>query len=314
VTSNLGSYSPGAVKAAVVPALQGRGGLSCGSGVLILLSDNSVKAKFHSQNGFKLKQSSGTDLVTYIATAAPDGTSPFTEGATVDYMQNNLLNLLGLLGGSSADLPFFIKLSASTMPSPGVYADRISIEWTWKICPGIGLLGLCVGTTDAGMGSSTIDVTLIVSPRSVVTTLTGVTTWDPVNQALAPKAIPGARRRVSLTVTNPDIVPLDAGGVAVILPTPAGSVFTLNGDGVSAGAAIKFAEGTPASGMSVRYVSPVDQTDDVDFSSDSGLTWTYTPVSADLASQAAVTHVRIRPQGAMAKQSSFTTSASYLVR
>lgn len=73
---------------------------------------------------------------------------------------------------------FFIK-PLDVLPPPGVYTDQISIDWTWNLCPGIGLLGLCIGITNAGTGSSVITVTLIVSPQNIVVTMSGATTWDP---------------------------------------------------------------------------------------------------------------------------------------
>jgi len=313
LSSPLGVYSPAAVKAGVVPALRSRAGLSCPSGVLFLLSNNFVKAKFHSQNGFKLKQSSGTSSIVYSASADPGGATPFAEGASVDYMQNNLLNLLGLLGSSSADLPFYVKPSGVT-PQPGVYTDKVTVDWTWSICPGIGLLGLCIGIPDAGTGSAVITVTLVVSPQSVVMTMASVTTWDPLNGTVAPKAIPGSRRRLSLSLTNPDIVPLDAGAIAIVLPTPAGAMLALDGDGASNVTPFKLIDGSSPSGATLRYGAPADMTDDIDFSADGGQTWTYAPVAGDLPSQAAVTHVRIRPQGDVAKQSSLSVSAPFLVR
>ena len=42
--------------------------------------------------------------------------------------------------------------------------------------------------------------------------------------------------------------------------------------------------------------------------------WTYPPVAGNAASESAVTHVRIRPQGTMAKQSSFSVSLPYLLK
>ncbi|NQE61971.1 spore coat protein U domain-containing protein [Caulobacter sp. RHG1] len=313
VTSTLGTYSPAAVKAAAVPALQSRAGLACGSGVLVLLGGNVVQAKFHSDNGFKLKQASGSEMIGYVASADPAGAAPFAEGATLDYMQNNLLNLLGLLGGSSADLPVYVKPASTTQPAPGVYSDRITIDWSWNLCPGIGLLGLCIGVPDTGTGASVITVTLIVSPQNAVMTISTTTTWDPLNGVTAPKAIPGSRRRVSVTLANPDIVPIDAGTIALVLPTPPHAILALDGDGTG-GVAARFADGSPASQTTLRYGGPGDASDDVDFSADGGVNWTYAPVAGDAASQGAVTHMRFRPQGAMAKQSSLTVSAPFLVR
>ncbi|WEK00050.1 MAG: protein CsuE [Candidatus Sphingomonas phytovorans] len=314
VTTTLGTYSPAAVKAGVVPGLQTRAGIVCPTSVLVLLGSNYIRAKFTSQNNFKLKLSGGTATANYIASADPAGTYRFAQGATLDYMQNNLLNLLGLLGGSSADLPFYVTPSSTAVLAPGTYTDTITIHWDWNLCPGIGALGLCIGVPDTGSGDTTITVTLVVSPLNVVTTISSLTTWDGTNGTSRPKTIPGSRRRLTAAVSNPDIVPLDTGTLAIIVPTPAGSLVALDGDGTSSGTVFSLTEGSPASTVTLRYGGPSDGTDDVDFSSDGAISWTYTPIAGNPASEGAVTHVRIRPEGAMAKQSSFSVSLPYLLK
>jgi spore coat protein U-like protein len=312
LATDFGSYSPAATKAGAVPGLPSRAGLACVPSTLLLLSGNYIRATFKSRNGLKLSGSGGT--VGYSASADPGATVAFTQNGTVDYMQNNLLNLLGLLGSSNADFPFYVKPAGGTAPGIGTYTDRITIIWDWYICPGIGALGLCIGTPDSGSAQTVIDVTLTIAARDVTTALATVTTWDAANGTNYPKAIPGSRQRTSLTLANPDIVPLDAGSLAIVLPTPNGSLVALDGDGASAGAAIGSSEGSTPSTLTVSYGDPASASDDVDFSADGGATWTYAPAAGNLASQAAVTHVRVRPRGAMAKQSTFTISVPYMLR
>jgi hypothetical protein len=145
IQTDLGTYSPNAVKAKAVPSLRSVAGLQCDSALLVLLGGNFIRAKFNSANAFKLVRDGGGSIV-YKASADPDGTYAFAQGTTIDYMQNNLLNLLGLLGNSSADLPIFVKPDDGTLPPVGVYRDRITINWNWDLCPGgIKLLGVCVG-------------------------------------------------------------------------------------------------------------------------------------------------------------------------
>jgi hypothetical protein len=312
VTTTLTSQSPAAVRAGAVPSLQSRGGLNCDPAVLTLLGGNYIQAKFTSVNGFKLL--SGANAIPYTASADSAGTVPFTQLGTVDYMQNNLLNLLGLLGGSSADLPFFIKPASATLPPAGTYTERVKIKWTWYLCPGLGVGGLCVGTVDQGNATATIDLTLVVAAKNVTLTLSSTTTWDPANTTSNPKSLPGSRRRLSAAVANPDIVAVDAGTLSVVLPTPARMQVALDGDGASGTAAIAFTEGSPASGIAFRYGGPGDLSDDVQFSADNGASWGYVPVAGNAASQAAVTHLRIRPRLAMAKSSAFSLSVAYQVR
>lgn len=315
VSTPLGTYSPSAVKAKAVPALQSQAGLKCDSALLVLLGGNFIRAKFNSANAFKLLRDGGGGSVIYKASADPDGNYPFAQNTTIDYMQNNLLNLLGLLGNSSAELPFFVKPDDGTAPAAGVYKDRITIVWNWDLCPGgIKLLGICVGVSDVGTGTSVIDLTLNVTPQNATMTMSTTTTWDPVNTTNRPKAIPGSRYAVSAEFINPDIVALDSTFVDVIIPTPAGASIALDGDMATPGAAIRLVEGSRPSSLVARYQGPSDTMDDVSFSADRGATWNYAPVIGDLASQAAVTHVKMRARGTMAKTSSFAVRVPYLVR
>lgn len=318
VTSTSGPFSPAAVKAAAVPAQSTRAGLTCDPSLVVLLGGTYIRATLRSTNGYKLLRTGGGGSIDYVASADAAGSYRFTTAApTIDYMQNNLLNLLGLLGGSSADLPFFVKPSSGVLPPVGSYTDRVTIDWSWYLCPGgVSILGgLCLGRESKGVNQrATVDVTLTVAARSVTVAVTSVIVWDPANEANNPKDLPGSRRRVALGIANPDLVALDAGTLALVLPTPPRTLVALDGDGVSTGAAIRMTEGAPASGVAIRYDGPSSTTDDVDFSADSGASWAFVPVAGDSVSQGRVTHVRVRPRGAMAPSSSFSVSVPFLVR
>lgn len=316
VSTALGSYSPPAVQSGAIPAVQSRAGMSCASSTLTLLGGNTMRAKFRSANALKLvRQGGGTGSIAYVASADPNGTYRFGQDVTIDYMQNNLLNLLGLLGGSNADLPFFVTPSAGAAPAAGTYRDTVTIDWSWYQCPGgVNLVGVCLGGLDTGTGRTTIELTLVVAPQNLLVTIASKVTWDPVSTTYNPKMLPGARLRTDLSLSNPDLVPLDTGSASVTVPTPGKLRVALDGDGASAGAAIRLVEGSPASGLALRYGTPADTTDDVDFSSDGGASWGYAPVAGNAASEAAITHVRLRPRGAMAKQSNVVLSLPYTVR
>lgn len=326
VTTNWTNYSPAAVKAGAVPALQSRAGLSCPVAILRLLSSNYIRAKFSSQQTLRLKLDGVNAYIPYTASAAPDGTGAFTQNGTVDYMQNNLLDLLGLLSATAADLPFSIKPTAfatgAAAPAAGTYRDKITINWSWYQClGGVDALGLCLlGTPEYGSGTSVIDVSLTIAARNVTLSLATVTTWDLANGTSNPKSLPGSRRRTTVTVANPDLVPVDSGKIAVVLATPANTRIALDGDGAGNTTPFILTEGAPASGVAFRYGGPADTTDDVDFSSDGKApnlpdkSWSYVPLANDDASQRAITHVRMRPRNAMAKESNFALGVTYMVK
>lgn len=311
VTANAGPYSPAAVAAAKLPTIASQAGFGCNATVLTLFGDNYVRATFTSLNAMTLKN--GAKAIPYAAFADAGGTIPLTNGATIDYMQNNLLNLLGLLGSSNAALPLYLKPGAAAGVPYGAYVDRITVAWDWKICSVAYVLGACVGTLDQGAGSSEITVTVTVGPQDLTMTVSSAVTWDPVNGTGRPFALPGSKGRTSLAVRNPDLVPLDDGSLALVYRVPAKTSVALDGDGTAGNPVFGFSDGSPASGTTLSYV-PGSASDDVDFSADNGATWTYAPVAGDRASEAAVTALRFRPRGAMKAGSAFTVSFPYLVR
>jgi len=143
----------------------------------MLLSGNYIRATYQSKNGLTLNQVGGSGTaIPYILSADPGGTVVAAQNGTIDYMQNNLLNLLGLLGGSSADLPFYVKPGASSAPAIGTYTDRITIKWNWYLCQGIGLLGACLLAEDKGSAETVVDVTLTVTPKNMVVSTSSLTT------------------------------------------------------------------------------------------------------------------------------------------
>jgi hypothetical protein len=314
VTANLGPYSPQAVRAGAVPSLYTRAGLNCAPSVIVLLGMNYIRAKFQSQNGMKLRDGNG-NVVNYGASADADGAAPFTQGGTVDYMQNNLLNILGLLGGSSAEFPIYVKPSSPSVPPEGVYTDRVTITWNWYLCQGVNALFICLGTPDAGLNvPTTVDIRLTVTANRMVVTTTLATTWDPVNTTYRPKAIPGSRQRIVAAVSNPDIVPIDANTVAISVAVPPLGRVAFDGDKAGVADFIRFTDGNVQSKVTIGYTASNSMTDDVDFSSDGGTSWTYQPIAGNLASETAITHIRLRPKGTMAASSNFAVSYPIAVK
>lgn len=151
-----------------------------------------------------------------------------------------------------------------------------------------------------------------VSPLTVVKASQAAA--DPVNGTTNPKLIPGATAAYTVTVTNPNVFALTADSVVVTDPTGLNLRFhALDGGGSGSGPVI-FQDGAPASGLTYSFASLGSTTDDVDFSSDNGATWAYTPVPASDGSDSNVTRIRIRPRGAMAANSSFSLLFRYVVR
>ena len=60
-----------------------------------------------------------------------------------------------------------------------------------------------------------------------------------------------------------------------------------------------FVNGSPSSALTWTFTALNSTTDDVDFSNDGGVTWTYVPVPDANGYDGAVTTLRLRPKGTM---------------
>ena len=312
----LGSYSPAAIMAGAVPNTRTAGGFNCSSySVLTLLSGNFLKATIPAGTALKLSSTTTVDQINFKLFADQPGSAELKPGTETWYMNGAVLNLLNLFGNGAIDAPVYFKLGSSNPVAPGIYTGSFTIKWEWYFCSGIGALGLCIGTIDSGSKAATVNVTVTIEPKPLIVTLdAGTATWDPINGTAKPKAIPGSKRRVRVTVTNPDIVPVEANTLRITIPTPPNMTVALDGDGSGAGSPVQVADGAPASGLVMTYSAANSTSDHVDFSADSGSTWTYGPTSGDAASQSAVSTVRFRPQGTMAAESSFAISLPYSLK
>jgi hypothetical protein len=316
IVTDLGSFSPAAIKASA-PFANTRAGFSCSSfSVLTVLGGNFLKATVASGTVLTLTSATApTDTVSYKLYGDSNATIELKPGVAAYYMNGVLLNLLNLLGDGSINVPVYFKLTSTNAVAPGTYIGSFSVKWDWNFCNGIAVAGLCVGTVDSGSKSGVINVKLVVEAKPPIISLAlGAPTWDPVNGTNKPKAIPGSKRRMIMTVTNPDIVATEVNAVELRLPTPAGMMIALDGDGTGSGAVIQGSEGSPASGLTFAYTAPSSTSDQIEFSSDQGSTWTYTPVAGDAVSQAGVTVTRARPLGSMAAFSSYSVSIPYSVK
>lgn len=314
-SADLGSQSPQALKAGAPPYLGVPGGFTCSTvPVATLLAGDYLKATVASGAVLKLTSTTTADSVGYTLSAAANGSAPLVAGTPFYYVNGTVLNVLGLFGSSSVNVPIYIKPSTAQTIAPGTYTGSVTIKWDWYFCSLVGALNVCVGTLDSGSQTATINFRLEVAAKPATVTISSVTTWDPVSTTTAPKAIPLSRRRTALTIVDPDIVALDLNTLRLALPTGAGTVLALDGDGTGSGVVVQTQQGSTPSALTVTYAGPASLTDDVDFSSDGGATWGYVPVAGDMASQAAVTHVRFSPKGAMAASSSLSISIPYLVK
>ena len=305
----LGTYSSAALQKGAAPYAKVAGGFDCADALLSLLSNNTLAVTATSTTNFKLKLAGGTDTADYVLAADANGATPIPAGTKFHYLNGSLINLAGLLGNSTRNVQIYVKPLGAAALTPGTYTGSFSLAWEWKLCTSLSAV-VCTGYTQSTVPiTATVAVSMVVTLRPVAVVITTRTTYDPLSATNNPRSIPGSKQRTTITLTNTDIVAVDADSLKVILPTPNRGAVALDGDGTASTAYVTTAEGSPASSLAVTYTTPASTTDDVDFSANGGTSWTYDPTAAPKA----VTTVRVRPRGTMAAGSSFSVSLPYVL-
>jgi hypothetical protein len=138
---------------------------------------------------------------------------------------------------------------------------------------------------------------------------------DPINGTIDPKAIPGAVILNEIAVYNSGPGAADASSFIITDALDAAAALRVaDFDGVTAGP-LQFLDGAIATGMTFTFTALGDIGDDLAFSSDGGLSFSYTPVPDANGVDPAVTHIRITPSGQFQGDSgSGTPSATFLFK
>lgn len=135
---------------------------------------------------------------------------------------------------------------------------------------------------------------------------------DPENGTTDPKLIPGGIVEYTIGATSPPSYSVTSNSVVLTDPTPPGTDLVITDIGGAGNGPAEFTAG--GTGLSYGFVALGSAADDIDFSNNGGATWTYTPVADANGVDDAVTNIRLRPQGAMAANSSFSFRVRYRVR
>jgi uncharacterized repeat protein (TIGR01451 family) len=161
-------------------------------------------------------------------------------------------------------------------------------------------IGYAQYTSASGSGNANA-VTALVSvtnPKPALLFLkTVAVTSDPVNGTTNPKNIPGAEVLYTLRISNTGPGTVDNNTLIITDPIPANTILFVGDLGVTGSGPVVFQQGTPTSGLTYTYSSLGSLTDDLEFSSDNGATWTYVPTAPY---DAAVNRIRLNPKGVLA--------------
>jgi len=110
------------------------------------------------------------DVIAYTLYADNSTSYPIARGVAFDFARNGILDLLGLLNGTTPKtVPLYMRTLIGSNVAAGVYRENLTVAWSWNYCSGIGVGSLCLGR-DIGAGSQTLSVSLTVSNDCQITT------------------------------------------------------------------------------------------------------------------------------------------------
>lgn len=154
------------------------------------------------------------------------------------------------------------------------------------------------GRVLARNGTVTLDSNTIWAPQPSLTIVKSVVVYsDPFNVGSNPKAIPGALMTYTITVLNSGAGPVDSGTTVITDPVPANAALFVSDINGAGSGPVLFTQGSTSSGLSYTFAALGNAGDDVDFSNNSGATWSYVPIPGVDGCDPLVTHLRINPKG-----------------
>ena len=235
----------------------------------------------------------GSGIELYLAQADPTG---FGEGVTY---------LGTFVEGSGADLdattetygPAAINGRAQGTDNTNRFSFRVSPP------PGVALGSVLTATATLANETSEFGGNVVVTAGPTLQLRKQVQLIsDPLNGATLPRSIPGSVQLYVVRLTNQGTGPVDGNSVAVIDQIPPDTRMYVGDLGAPGSGPVVFANGAPSSALTWTYTALNNAADDLDFSNDGGVTWTYVPVPDGSGYDAAVTHIRMRPKGTMPGQ------------
>lgn len=164
-----GTINTTLVRTTIQSASSTNAGLQCTGSLLSLLSasDHFYATITSSTSG--LVGPTG-DVIAYTLYADNSTSYPITRGVAFDFARNGILDLLGLLNGTTPKaVPLYMRTQLGSIVAAGLYQETLTIAWSWNYCSGIGVGGLCLGR-DIGSGTQTMTVNLTVSNDCQITT------------------------------------------------------------------------------------------------------------------------------------------------
>lgn len=154
------------------------------------------------------------------------------------------------------------------------------------------------------------DLASLVFKPALTVTKTSMAISDGIS-ATNPKMIPAAVAEYTITATSPASYTVTNNSIILGDATPTNTALVVTNIGGAGSGPAAFTAGS--TGLTYSFISLSNTTDDIEFSSNNGTTWTYTPVAGGNGTDLAVTNVRLRPRGTMAASSTLAFRLRYRV-
>ncbi|MBD2841896.1 DUF11 domain-containing protein [Erythrobacter sp. KMU-140] len=281
-------------------------------------SDGGSSLIYHVNRDNRVQQSVTTITLPQLITGAQfqvfdvDSSSGFEDRVTV-YGQRSGVRVDALLTGSASN-----TVSGDTALGNGGSSDtqglgNVTVTFSDPVDTIIIEYGNGPGApanpTNQGIGLHDLAFCTPSLPSLSVTKISSIIS-DPVNGTTNPKAIPGAIVEYLISVQNSGDGSSDADSVFVTdVPSGDTTLCLLP----SAGGPVRFSDGSGSSGLTYNFQTLSSAADDLEFSNDSGSTWTYTPVADGDGCDQAITAFRVNPKGTFLPAGAFELRARFRV-
>lgn len=166
---------------------------------------------------------------------------------------------------------------------------------TCSVDPGAGV----IPETDESNNNCTPDTVSVEAIPDIMIIKSSEVSYDPINGAANPKAIPGSDIIYTIVVTNSGAGAVDSNTTIITDPIPANTKLFVNNYGGAKGCGpIEFIDGSTASGLTCTFTSLGSTTDDIDFSKTAvpPYVYDYTPIPTG-GYDPIVTSIRFNPKG-----------------
>lgn len=196
----LGTVSSFAINSAA-GASSGNVNVNCGAGsALALMSTDHINLQLYSASNVSagraaLTYAGGADAIpVQVCTTANCSTELALNGAVAVFKPEQLVNLVGLMGGSNFSIPLYIRTMPGQNVAAGTYSLTLNIMVNYAICTGIGALGQCLpGGSQMGSAMVPLVVSLVITNDCVAITAPNVSfgsaplvnSFNPVSQSIS---------------------------------------------------------------------------------------------------------------------------------